>query len=69
MVEASDDDSPAWVAANRVFEKDLAQRKKTFDQANKALAAKRSPKPGRIAWMTDRNVEPPEVRLLKRGNH
>ena len=69
MVEASDDDSPAWVAANRAFEKALAQRKKTFDQANKALAAKRSPKPGRIAWMTDRNVEPPEVRLLKRGNH
>ena len=68
-IESSDDASPGWVAANTAFQKSLGERKQTFDKATKAIAAKRSPKPGRISWMSDGSAGAPEVHLLKRGNH
>jgi hypothetical protein len=69
VVEGSNDSAPGWAAANSVFQKALAERKKTLDARTKEIAAQRSPKPGRIAWMTDSGAEAPEVHLLKRGNH
>lgn len=69
IIEGSNDSEPGWVAKNERHQKELAERKKAFDKASKAIAAKRSPKPGRIAWMTDDSANAPEVRLLKRGNH
>jgi hypothetical protein len=69
VIEGSNDAEPGWVAKNERYQKELAERKKSFDKASKAIAAKRSPKPGRIAWMSDVSAEAPEVRLLKRGNH
>ncbi|MBK8000446.1 MAG: DUF1553 domain-containing protein [Verrucomicrobia bacterium] len=69
IIEGSNDSEPGWVAKNERFQKELAERKKAFDKATKAVAAKRSPKPGRIAWVSDGSAEAPEVRLLKRGNH
>jgi hypothetical protein len=68
-VEGSNDSTPGWAAANATFQKALAERKQTLDQATKAIAGRRSPKPGKIAWMTDNSAEAPEVHLLKRGNH
>jgi hypothetical protein len=68
-VESSDDSSPGWAAANAVFQKSLAGRKQALDKVTKAIATKRSPKPGRISWMSDGSADAPEVHLLKRGNH
>ena len=69
IIEGSNDSEPGWVAKNVRYQKELAERKKAFDKASKTVAAKRLPKPGRIAWMSDISAEAPEVRLLKRGNH
>lgn len=69
VVEGSNDSTPGWAAANATFQKALAGRKQNLDKATKAIAAKRTPKPGRIAWMTDISADAPEVHLLKRGNH
>ena len=69
VIEASNEASPGWVAANAAFQKSLAERKQKLDARMKEITAQRSSKPGKIAWMTDMGVEAPEVRLLKRGNH
>jgi hypothetical protein len=69
VVERSDDASPGWVAANAAFQKALAEQKQAFDKSTKAIASKRKPKPGRIAWMSDISPDVPDVHLLKRGNH
>ena len=69
VIEGSHDSAPGWVAANDAFQKALAERKQTLDKSTKSIAAKRTPKPGRISWMSDGSADAPEVRLLKRGNH
>ncbi len=69
FIESSNHADLEWAKASEVFQKNFAEKKKAFDEENKAIAAKRLPKPGRIAWMTDSGPVPPEVRLLKRGNH
>ncbi len=69
VIEGSNDSAPGWVAANAVFQKALAERKQSLDKFTKNIAAKRTPKPGRISWMSDGSADAPEVRLLKRGNH
>jgi hypothetical protein len=69
VIESSNGADPAWAKANEIFSKDWAARKKSLEKETKKIAAQRTPKPGRIAWTTDANAEPPEVRLLKRGNH
>ena len=69
IIEGSHDSEPGWVAKNERYQKELMERKKAFDKAGKTIAAKRSPKPGRIAWMTDASADAPKVHLLKRGNH
>ncbi len=68
-VEASQPDDTEWAARNVAFQMALATRKQTFDARMKELASQRSPKPGRIAWVSDLAAEPPEVRLLVRGDH
>ena len=69
VVESSNDTAGDWVSAEATFRKDLAARKKELDGVIKSIEAQRSPKPGRIAWMTDSGPDAPEVRILKRGNH
>ena len=56
-------------AAEKAFRTQAAAKRREFDDANKKLAARRQPKPGRIAWVSDLAKEPPVVRLLDRGNH
>lgn len=68
VVEASRSENAAWVKADETFQKALAGRKKEFDERLKEIASRRSPKPGRIAWVTDLSAEAPVVPLLKRGN-
>jgi len=69
VIEGSNDSAPGWVTANAAFQKALAERKQSLDKATKSIASKRTPKPGRISWMSDGSADAPEVRLLKRGNH
>jgi hypothetical protein len=69
FVEGSNDSAPGWTAANSAFQKSLVEQKQVLDKATKAIAAKRTAKPGRISWMSDGSAKAPEVRLLKRGNH
>jgi hypothetical protein len=68
-IEASNPGDTNWAKANETFQKSLAERKKEFERETKAIAEKRTPKPGRIAWVSDLDSKPPEVHLLKRGNH
>ena len=67
--EDSNETDPTWVTKNSAFQKALAERKQSLAKAAKSIAAKRTPKPGRISWMPDGSADVPEVRLLKRGNH
>jgi hypothetical protein len=67
-VESSNDADADWVRRDAVFREALSARKKEVDDRLQSVAARRTPKPGRIAWVSDRESEPPEVRLLKRGN-
>jgi hypothetical protein len=68
-VKSSNFADPEWAKANKEFQKESATRKKNFEAAVKAVTEKRTPKPGRIAWVSDLEPKPPEVHLLKRGNH
>jgi hypothetical protein len=45
------------------------KRKAKLDAAIKAVNAKRSPRPGKIAWVSDGSAKAPEVFRLKRGNY
>jgi len=69
VIDSSNSGDPEWAKRNDGFRKDFAERTKTFDRAVKEIAEKRTPKPGRIAWVSDLDAKPPEVHLLKRGNH
>lgn len=68
VVEASDDDNPEWSRRQAEYLAQLAERKQAFDRAVQAIKARRTPRPDRIAWMSDVSAEPPVVPLLKRGN-
>jgi hypothetical protein len=69
LIESSDSGDPQWAKSNELFQTTFAGKKRSFEEQGKAIAAKRAPKPGRIAWMSDSGPVPPEVHLLKRGNH
>ena len=69
LIESSNSSDPEWTKANETFQRTLAEKKKVLEKSTKELASRRGPKPGRIAWMSDAGPTPPEVRLLKRGNH
>lgn len=68
-VEASKSDDPNWAKENQAFEKALAARKKDLDKEKKQITDQRRPKPGKISWVADLSPNPPEVPLLKRGDH
>jgi hypothetical protein len=69
VVEASDDASPEWSARQSAYERGLADRRKELEQQTQSIASRRTAKPGRVAWVTDRSPEAPPVPFLKRGNH
>lgn len=69
VVESSRPDDLEWVQRNAAFQTALADHKQALDKRLKTLTAQRSPKPGRIAWVTDMTADAPAVHLLKRGNH
>ena len=58
---------------NKEFERakpeEKKKRKAELDADLKALNAKRPPRPGRIAWVSDNSAEAPDVFFLKRGNY
>lgn len=68
-IEASDESNPGWAIANAAYERELAERLKQLEQATRTIASRRTPEPGRIAWMTDSGTDAPPVPLLKRGDH
>lgn len=68
-VEAAQPDDEEWSTRNTAFQKALAERKQSLATRSKELEAQRSPKPGRIAWVSDLGTEPPDVHLLLRGDH
>lgn len=51
------------------FQKQLTDRRKSLDEAQKRRAALGTARPGRIAWTTDVVDPPPQVRVLLRGNY
>jgi len=57
------------LAADEQLLAEISKRRDAMASAIKQLDRDRKPEPGRIAWMTDRSAEAPEVRLLERGNH
>ncbi len=69
IIERSDDTSSDWRRANEAWQKTVAEKKRSLDQVVKAIGGRRTPKPGRIAWVTDASTNAPVVHLLKRGNH
>ena len=50
------------------FVESLRTRRKDYDEATKKIQSQQSPKPGKIAWLTDLSPTPPDVRILVRGN-
>lgn len=50
------------------FERMLEEQVRQRDQRLAALQAQRSPKPGRVAWVSDVRPQPRPTPLLKRGN-
>ncbi len=50
------------------FMKELEQRRASLDRQTKNLETQRLPKPRKLAWTTDLQVEPPVVKRLDRGN-
>jgi hypothetical protein len=69
LIESSNSADPQWVKSNEAFQTNFTAKKKSYEEESKAIAEKRAPKPGRIDWMSDSDPIPPEVHLLKRGNH
>ncbi|MFZ9853511.1 MAG: DUF1549 and DUF1553 domain-containing protein [Limisphaerales bacterium] len=67
-IETSDDTNPEWVRLQSGYEGRLAERRQRRDRESAAIQARRSPRPDRIAWMTDVGPEAPTVPLLKRGS-
>jgi hypothetical protein len=68
-IEASDESNPAWAKTAEAFEQELTRRRKSLDEVTLNVSSRRTPEPGRIAWMTDSGPEAPPVPLLKRGDH
>ncbi len=68
-VEVSRSEDSDWLTQNSAFLKDLAEYKKGFDRRNQSIADRRSPPPGRVAWVGEVGDLAPKVYLLKRGNH
>ena len=63
---------PSNAAANETqpnYEEELQSRRKQLEQAVAAANARRSDKPGKVAWVTDVSPQPPDVFLLVRGNY
>ncbi|MCZ6697477.1 MAG: DUF1553 domain-containing protein, partial [Planctomycetota bacterium] len=56
-------------SARMMFAKRLKAKRKEHGDALEALAAKRTDKPGKIAWVSDTTSEPPDVYLLDRGEY
>jgi len=48
---------------------EIKDRQKKLAATLKDLESQRGARPGRIAWVTDRSAEAPDVFLLERGNH
>lgn len=70
VIESSSSTSgDADQAAVKHFVEELQTRGKQFDDAANKLSSQRTPKPGKIAWLSDLSATPPEVRMLVRGNH
>jgi hypothetical protein len=69
LIESSNSSDPEWTRAIETFQRTVAEKKKALEKSTKEIASRRVPKPGLIAWMSDAGPTPPEVRLLKRGNH
>lgn len=69
VVEASQRHDPEWAGMDDAFQAARIEHQARLDRDSKAITARRTPKPGRIAWVTDVVPVPPEVHLLKRGNH
>ena len=67
-IEASDDSNPQWVQLAADYRGRLEARQKERDRQLDELASQRTPRPPRIAWMSDAGPESPVVPLLKRGN-
>ena len=67
VVETSD---PSLDPSDRLmFAKKLAAKRKKQSDGLKALAAQRTDKPGKIAWVTDASSESLDVYLLDRGDY
>jgi hypothetical protein len=72
--EAEDRARSAEIAAlRRTFvsgpDAEKKQRDEALQPAFKRIEARRRPNPGRIAWVGDVSLDPPEIPLLVRGNH
>lgn len=67
-IETSRGEDPVWLAAQLEFEKQLAVGRVEFERKSKAITERRSPRPGRIAWVSEMSGQTPAVHLLKRGN-
>ena len=68
-VESSMGEHAAWAEKNRLFEVQLAARRKEMEERLKAITGLKRPKPGKISWVSDLGPEAPKVPLLKRGDH
>src|SRR5690606_11597940 len=55
--------------ANRKRDQEQKKRKAEFDQQIKDLEAQRLPQPEQLAIVTDRGSQPPQGRLLERGDY
>jgi hypothetical protein len=55
-------------AVVKKFVESMQTRRKDYDEATKKIQSQQTPKPGKIAWLTDLSPTPPDVRILVRGN-
>ena len=69
VIEASRRSDLSWAASERDSEREMSGRKAAYEAELKTLSSQRSPKPGKIAWVSDLSDEAPAVPLLVRGNH
>jgi hypothetical protein len=68
VIERSPESSTLAEAAKKITA-DIKARRNQLAAAVKATEAQRGEKPGKIAWVTDRSEDPPDVFLLARGNY
>ena len=60
---------PAAGGEQTSYDEQLKSRRKELDQAVAAIQARRSPRPGKVAWLSDVSPQPPDAFLLVRGNY